>query len=294
MSRRNARKNAFVLLFQMEFNAAEEQEQMTDLFFAEQDEVVTEEDKAYTMAAVEGTRANLEAIDAVIDSFAKGWNTQRMNRVDLAILRLAVYELKYSKDAPVGVVINEAVELAKKYQVDLYLGRTLEEERKGTTVMSQPVFFEDMPVTGISIKEHCAIVTFRHMEYNAGTAASIFALIARNNLNLDMINQTILDGKVAFSFSCSDEQASELEAHLKEDPDASALVLDIRRDLTQLSLVGVGMATHTGVATQVFDTLARCGIPYYQITTSEISISFTIDPQNKEKAVQALAQAFHL
>ena len=117
MSRRNARKNAFVLLFQMEFNAAEEQEQMTDLFFAEQDEVVTEEDKAYTMAAVEGTRANLEAIDAVIDSFAKGWNTQRMNRVDLAILRLAVYELKYSKDAPVGVVINEAVELAKKYSM---------------------------------------------------------------------------------------------------------------------------------------------------------------------------------
>ena len=118
MSRRNARKNAFVLLFQMEFNAAEEQEQMTDLFFAEQDEVVTEEDKAYTMAAVEGTRANLEAIDAVIDSFAKGWNTQRMNRVDLAILRLAVYELKYRKDAPVGVVINEAVELAKKYSSD--------------------------------------------------------------------------------------------------------------------------------------------------------------------------------
>ena len=193
-----------------------------------------------------------------------------------------------------GVLETRCVELAKKYQVDLYLGRTLEEERKGTTVMSQPVFFEDMPVTGISIKEHCAIVTFRHMEYNAGTAASIFALIARSNLNLDMINQTILDGKVAFSFSCSDEQASELEAHLKEDPDASALVLDIRRDLTQLSLVGVGMATHTGVATQVFDTLARCSIPYYQITTSEISISFTIDPQNKEKAVQALAQAFHL
>ncbi len=118
MSRRNARKNAFVLLFQMEFNAAEEQEQMTDLFFAEQDEVVTEEDKAYTMAAVEGTRAHVEEIDAIIDSFAKGWNTQRMNRVDLAILRLAVYELKYSTEAPVGVVINEAVELAKKYSSD--------------------------------------------------------------------------------------------------------------------------------------------------------------------------------
>lgn len=211
-----------------------------------------------------------------------------------ALQQISYDEMMEMSALGAGVLETRCVELAKKYQVDLYLGRTLEEERKGTTVMSQPVFFEDMPVTGISIKEHCAIVTFRHMEYNAGTAASIFALIARNNLNLDMINQTILDGKVAFSFSCSDEQASELEAHLKEDPDASALVLDIRRDLTQLSLVGVGMATHTGVATQVFDTLARCGIPYYQITTSEISISFTIDPQNKEKAVQALAQAFHL
>ena len=109
-----------------------------------------------------------------------------------------------------------------------------------------------------------------------------------------MINQTILDGKVAFSFSCSDEQAAELEEALGREPEEKALVLDIRRDLTQLSLVGVGMATHTGVATRVFDTLACCGIPYYQITTSEISISFTIDKENKEQAVTALAQEFDL
>jgi aspartate kinase len=54
------------------------------------------------------------------------------------------------------------------------------------------------------------------------------------------------------------------------------------------------MATHTGVAVRVFQTLARCQIPYYQITTSEISISFTIDKENKEKAVQALAEEFNL
>ena len=54
------------------------------------------------------------------------------------------------------------------------------------------------------------------------------------------------------------------------------------------------MATHTGVATRVFDTLAQSGIPYYQITTSEISISFTIDKENKEQAVTALAQEFDL
>ena len=108
-----------------------------------------------------------------------------------------------------------------------------------------------------------------------------------------MINQNIIDGKVAFSFSCSDEQALELEQQLKQS-EAPAPALQIRRDLTQLSLVGVGMATHTGVAVRVFQTLARCQIPYYQITTSEISISFTIDKENKEKAVQALAEEFNL
>lgn len=211
-----------------------------------------------------------------------------------ALSRISYEEMMEMASLGAGVLETRSVELAKKYGVSLYLGRTLETEKKGTTVMSQQVFFEDMPVTGISIKEHCAIVTFRHMDYNAGTAASIFQLIARNNINLDMINQTILDGKVAFSFSCSDEQASALEQALKAEPEESALVLEINRDLTQLSLVGVGMATHTGVATKVFETLAQHNVPYYQITTSEISISFTIDAQNKEAAVQALAQAFGL
>ena len=69
---------------------------------------------------------------------------------------------------------------------------------------------------------------------------------------------------------------------------------DIRSGYTQISVVGVGMATHTGVAAKVFGVLAEEGISYYQITTSEISISFTIDPCNKSKAVGALSRAFGL
>ena len=118
MSRRSARKNAFVLLYQMGFNTAEEYEQMKNVFFAEQEEAVTEEEKAYIVRTVEGAKANVADIDAMIDRVAKGWNTQRMNQVDLAILRLAVYELEYSKEAPVGVIINEAVELAKRFSSD--------------------------------------------------------------------------------------------------------------------------------------------------------------------------------
>ena len=209
-----------------------------------------------------------------------------------ALERISYEEMMEMASLGAGVLETRSVELAKKYGVSLYLGRALENEKKGTTIMSQQAFFEDMPVAGISIKEHCAIVSFPPMDYNASSAASIFSLIAGANINLDMINQNIVEGKVAFSFSCSDEQALELERQLNASQEGPAL--QIRRDLTQLSLVGVGMATHTGVAVRVFRTLAQYQIPYYQITTSEISISFTIDKENKEQAVQALAKEFDL
>lgn len=118
MSRRSARKNAFFLLFQMDFNKAEEYEQVKEIFFAEKEEPVEEEDKDFILSEVEGARGHLEEIDHIIGECAKGWNTDRMSKVDLAILRLAVYELRFSEDTPVGVAINEAVELAKKFSSD--------------------------------------------------------------------------------------------------------------------------------------------------------------------------------
>lgn len=118
MSRRSARKNAFFLLFQMDFNKAEEYEQVKEIFFAEKDEPVEMEDKQFILSEVEGTREHLEEIDLMIGECAKGWNIDRMSKVDLAILRLAVYELRFGVDTPVGVSINEAVELAKKFSSD--------------------------------------------------------------------------------------------------------------------------------------------------------------------------------
>lgn len=118
MSRRTARKHAFELLFRMGFADAQEQTQTKEVFFSEQEEPITDAEKEYIVQAVEGVQNHLDDIDALINQFAKKWTTSRMNRVDLAILRLAVYEMKYSKEAPVGVVINEAVELAKQFSSD--------------------------------------------------------------------------------------------------------------------------------------------------------------------------------
>ena len=117
MSRRSARKNAFFLLFQMDFNEAAEFEQVKELFFAEKEEPVEEGDKAFILSEVEGTREHMAEIDALIEQSAKGWDPERMNKVDLAILRLAIYEMKWG-ETPVGVAINEAVEMAKKFSSD--------------------------------------------------------------------------------------------------------------------------------------------------------------------------------
>ena len=117
MSRRSARKNAFFLLFQMDFSEAAEFEQVKEIFFAEKEEPVEESDKAFILSEVEGVHEHMEEIDAMIEQSAKGWDLSRMNKVDLAILRLAVYEMKFG-ETPVGVAINEAVELAKKFSSD--------------------------------------------------------------------------------------------------------------------------------------------------------------------------------
>lgn len=117
MSRRSARKNAFFLLFQMDFSEAAEFEQIKEIFFAEKEAPVEEEEKRFILSEVEGVHTNMREIDSVIAACAKGWDLERMNKVDLAILRLAVYEIKFS-ETPVGVAINEAVELAKKFSSD--------------------------------------------------------------------------------------------------------------------------------------------------------------------------------
>ena len=117
MSRRSARKNAFFLLFQMDFSEVAEFDQVKEIFFAEKEEPVEEGDKAFILSEVEGVHEHMEEIDGLIEQSAKGWDLGRMNKVDLAILRLAVYEMKFG-ETPVGVAINEAVELAKKFSSD--------------------------------------------------------------------------------------------------------------------------------------------------------------------------------
>lgn len=117
MTRSELRENIFNMLFQVEFNPKEEHMQQMDLYVDGLGEI-KDKDKAYIEAKYQNVIEHLEEIDTLLNEETDGWKTNRMNKVDLTILRLALYEMKWDDQVPTGVAINEAVELAKKYSSD--------------------------------------------------------------------------------------------------------------------------------------------------------------------------------
>ena len=120
MKRRELRQHVFEMLFRVEFNSAEELDEQLKLFVEDlkEEKEVSEQDEAYILAKCRKIMEMLQQLDQEINEAAKGWKTSRMGKVELTILRLAVYEMKHDEDVPVGVAINEAVELAKQYGQD--------------------------------------------------------------------------------------------------------------------------------------------------------------------------------
>ncbi len=117
MTRRELRENIFMLLFRVEFH--EEGEMAEQLGLLEEDlEHIPAKDMEYINSKCKDLIAKIPEIDEAINASTTGWKTTRMGKVDLTIIRLAVYEMKYEENIPAKVAINEAVELAKKYGTD--------------------------------------------------------------------------------------------------------------------------------------------------------------------------------
>lgn len=114
MSRRELREQIFKLLFRVEFNRPEDMAEQEELFF-EQEDAAQGEDADYISDKFNKISGRITELDGLLNQKAEGWNTARMGKVDLTILRLAVYEIRYDDSVPTGVAINEAVELAKKF-----------------------------------------------------------------------------------------------------------------------------------------------------------------------------------
>lgn len=118
MSRREIREQIFKLLFRVEFNAREDLAEQEEFFFADGENAMSEEDNCRISEKFGRILEKLDSIDQALNERVQGWDTGRMGKVDLTILRLAVYEMRYDEEIPTGVAINEAVELAKKFGQD--------------------------------------------------------------------------------------------------------------------------------------------------------------------------------
>ncbi|MCR5343006.1 MULTISPECIES: transcription antitermination factor NusB [unclassified Butyrivibrio] len=118
MKRSELREQVFQLLFRVEFNTKEEMREQEDLFIETNDIEMSESDVNFVKTRYESIADKLPEIDKLINEVTTGWDTGRIGKVELAILRLAVYEIKFDDSIPTGVAINEAVELSKKFGQD--------------------------------------------------------------------------------------------------------------------------------------------------------------------------------
>lgn len=115
MSRKASREVAMKLLYQLDIQKEDRDDQIANVI---EENGLEAGDKKYVLDIVEGTEKNKETIDTAIEASSSSWSLSRISKVDLSILRLAIYEINYREDIPVSVSINEAVELAKKYSGD--------------------------------------------------------------------------------------------------------------------------------------------------------------------------------
>jgi len=193
-----------------------------------------------------------------------------------------------------SVLHNRAVEFAKKYNVPIHV-RNSHHNRKGTMIVAETESMERIVISGVALKDKLARVTLRHVPDHPGVAARIFHHIARYNIVVDDIIQTIADDRratVSFTLDMPDlPEAQQVIGALCKSLGCEAT---FEEHLAKVSAVGMGMRIHTGVAERMFAALAEAKINIQNITTSEIKISCLIDRSQGKEALRAVHDAFKL
>lgn len=194
------------------------------------------------------------------------------------------------------VLHGRSVEFAKKYNVPLVV-RSSFNQAPGTLVTKEDGGMEKVVITGITHDKNQTRITLRGVPDRPGIAARIFNAIAKANLNVDMIVQNIssADSATDLSFTVSKAEADRaFEITEKISEELGSKGVSINKEVAKVSIVGVGMQSHFGVAAQMFETLSKEGINIKMISTSEIKISCIIDVKQMEAAVKALHESFNL
>ena len=198
------------------------------------------------------------------------------------------------------VLQTRSVELAMRYKVRLRVLSSFEEPSAsaGTLVCDEEEIMESNVVAGVAYSRDEAKMTLISVADRPGIAAAIFGPLSEAGVNVDMIVQNISEeGRTDMTFSCPVDQVMRAEKAMQEAKDKGDINYhDLIADegVAKVSVVGIGMRSHTGVAAKMFRVLSNEGVNIKVITTSEIKISVLIDRKYMELAVQALHDAFEL
>ena len=189
------------------------------------------------------------------------------------------------------VLQSRAVEFAKKYGVVLEVVSSFH-EKPGTLVREEVKDMEDIVVRGVAADKNQVKVTVGALADKPGVAASLFKELAKAHVNVDMIVQNVsAQGVTDLSFTVP---RAELVKTRKVLQALEHHKVDVDEDIAKVSIVGVGMKSHSGVAYRMFDALAKARINIGMIATSEIKISVVIKKEQADKATQVLHKAFGL
>ena len=193
------------------------------------------------------------------------------------------------------VLQPRSVEMAKKYDVPLYVKSTFTDEG-GTLVTKEDKEMEKEVLSGVTYDRDQAKITVVHIPDKPGIAASLFTPLSERNISVDMIIQNVsAQGFTDLTFTVAKKDTKEaqkiVEATAKE---IGAQKVEVDDEVAKVSVIGVGMVSHSGVAAKMFKTMADEGINIMMISTSEIKISCVIQRKYTELAVMVLHDAFHL
>ncbi len=195
-----------------------------------------------------------------------------------------------------SVLQTRAVEFAKKYGVPIHV-RNSQNDNEGTWIVAETKTMEHIVVSGAALKKDLTRVSIKNVPDKPGIAAKIFGDIAEANIVVDDIIQNVMDDNTAnISFTVEHGDLADIRPvveRLTRELGAKTQAT-YHGDLAKVSVVGVGMRVHTGVAQRMFRALADAKINIQNITTSEIKISCIIDKENAPKALQIVHDAFEL
>lgn len=191
------------------------------------------------------------------------------------------------------VLQPRSVELAKKYNVPLYVKSTFTDEG-GTLVTKEDKEMEKEVVSGVSYDKDQAKITIVHVPDRPGVAAQLFSPLADNNIVLDMIIQNAsIEGYTDLTFTVSRKEIKQAYKLIEEAArKVGADKVEVDENVSKISIIGVGMISHSGVAAKMFATLAKEGVNILMISTSEIKISCVIQAKYTELAVSVLHDVF--